>query len=124
MSRRGTEKRRLAGQVLVRLTREQHALVAAHAEVDGVTVATLVRGMIAKALEIDPGPRTVRAPPEIILEIAHLRQVVVGLAAALLQADNSANDDGQTAERISFQDLISDVKAVVQEIDLLKKKLW
>ena len=49
MARRGTEMRRLPAQVLVRLTSEQQAAVAAHAQAAQVSAATWIRRVIADA---------------------------------------------------------------------------
>ena len=87
MPNSGSEKRRLNGQVLVRMTTEQQVAVARHALAEQVTRATWLRQLIADALEIDPGPVVIRAQaPELVLEVAYLREVVAELGGALVQA--------------------------------------
>ena len=112
--RRGTEKRRLAGQVLVRLTAEQQAAVERYALADQVSAATWVRCIIADAIDVDPGPVMTRAvPPHGILEIAHLREVVAELGGALVQAAIAARQDGRPAEHEAIEGLIPCIKAAV-----------
>lgn len=125
MSRRGTETRQLTGQVLVRLTAEQHAAVASAAEGHQVSIATWVRWLIAEALDVDPGPVTTRAvPPEIVLELAHLREVVAELGGALVQSSIAAREDGRPVEHDEIEALIPRIKAAAEELLRLKEVLW
>lgn len=125
MSRRGTENRKLPGQVLVRLTAEQHAAVASVAAGHQVSIATWVRWMIADALEIDPGPVTTRAvPPDIVLELARLHEVVAELGGALVQSSIAAREDGRPAEHDEIEALLPFIKAAADDLLLLKEALW
>jgi hypothetical protein len=84
-----------------------------------------LRQIIAGAIGVEPGPVTSRAiPPQGILEIAHLREVVVELGGALVQAAIAAREDGRPAEHAVIEALIPGVKAAIQDLDRLKEKLW
>jgi hypothetical protein len=125
MARRGSEKRRKPAQVLVRLTNEQWAAVAAHVEAAQVTTATWLRRIIVDAIGVEPGPVTTRAiAPQVILEIAQLREVVAELGGALVQAAVAARKDGRTAEHAEIEALIPSIKFAALEFDKLKEKLW
>jgi hypothetical protein len=125
MSRRGSEKRRLTGQVLVRLTEAQQHAVAAHARTAQVTGASWLRLLIADAVSVDPGPRTTRAtPPELILEIAKLREVLAEIGGALVQAAIACRQDGRPVEYDKIERLIPSVKAAVLDVDKVKVQLW
>jgi hypothetical protein len=117
--------RRLPAQVLVRLTSEQQAAVAAHAQAAQVSLATWIRRVIADAIGVEPGPVTSRAiPPQGILEIAHLREVVAELCGALVKAAIAARQDGRPAEHAAIEALIPGIKAAIHDLDGLKEKLW
>jgi hypothetical protein len=117
--------RRLAAQVLVRLTREQHMAVVAQAQAAQVSLASWIRRVIADAIGVEPGPVTTRAmPPHVILEIAHLREVVAELGGALVKAAITARQDGRPAEHAAIEALIPGVKAAVRNLDKLKETLW
>jgi transposase-like protein len=117
--------RRLPAQVLVRLTYDQHAAVAAHAQAAQVSIATWLRLMIADAIGVELGPVTNRAiAPQVILEIAHLREVVAELGGALVQAAVAARKDGRTVEHAEIEALIPSIKSAALEFDKLKEKLW
>ena len=125
MARRGSEKRQLIGQVLVRLTAEQQAAVVRHALAKQVTAATWLRRLIADALGISPGPLTMRAQaPELVLEVVHLREVVAELGGALVQAAVAARKDGRVAEHEEIEALIPCIKSAALELDKIKEKLW
>jgi hypothetical protein len=96
-----------------------------YALADQVSAATLVRRIIAYAIDVDPGPVVTRAiPPAAILEIAHLREVVAELGGALVQAAIAARQDGRPAEHEEIEGLIPCIKAAVCDLDRLKAKLW
>jgi len=125
MSRRGSEKRKLAGQVLVRLTEAQQQAVAAHAQAAQVTAASWLRLLIADAVSVDPGPRTTRAvPPEIVVEVTQMRELLAEIGGALVQATIAAREDGRHAEHQRIEALLPEVKAVVRDVDQLKERLW
>ncbi|MGP8025417.1 MAG: hypothetical protein ACLPJJ_01675 [Acidocella sp.] len=125
MPRSGSEKRKLTGQVLVRLTAEQQAAVATYAVAEQVSAATWLRRLIADALGISPGPVTTRGQaPELVLEVAHLREVVAELCGALVQAAVASRKDGRPAEHAAIEALIPSIKSAVLELDKLKEKLW
>ncbi|WP_298283580.1 hypothetical protein [Acidocella sp.] len=117
--------RQLTGQVLVRLTAEQQAAVATYAVAEQVTMATWIRRLVADAIGVEPGPVTWRAiPPQGVLEIAHLREVVAELGGALVQAAVAARKDGRAAEHEEIEMLIPRIKSSALELDRLKEKLW
>ena len=121
----GSEKRRLTGEVLVRMTAEQQAAVERCALAARMTRATWLRRLIADALEIDPGPVVIRAQaPELVLEVANLREVVAELGGALVQAAVAARKDGRAAEHAEIEALIPSIKSAALELDKLKEKLW
>lgn len=125
MSRRGTETRKLAGQVLVRLTPKQQTAVAAVAEAYQVSIATWLRWLIAEALDIDEGPVTTRAvPPDIVMQVAQLREVVAELGGALVRSSIAAREDGRPIEHDEIETLIPQIKAVADELLRLKEALW
>jgi hypothetical protein len=125
VSRSGTEKRRLPGQVLVRLTAEQQAAVATAADSYNVSAATFVREIIAVALKIDAGPIVKRTvPPEIVLDIARLREVVAELGGAMVQASIAAREDGRPVEHETIESLLPDIKKIADELLALKDALW
>ena len=125
MARRGSEKRRLPAQVLVRLTSEQGAIVAALSQAAQVTTATWLRRIIADAIGAEPGPVMRRStPPQGILEIAHLREVVAELGGALVKAAITAREDGRPVEHAEIEALIPRIKSAALELDKLKEKLW
>ena len=121
----GSEKRRLTGKVLVRMTAEQQAAVERCALAEQMTRATWLRRLIADALEIDPGPVVIRAQaPELVLEVANLREVVAELGGALVQAAVAARKDNRAAEHAEIEALIPSIKSAALELDKLKEKLW
>ena len=123
--RRGTEKRRLNHQVLVRLTDDQQRDVAIRARAAQLTLASWLRVTIADAIAVDPGPRTTRAiAPELVLEVAHLREVVAELGGAMVQATVAARKDGRAVEHAEIEALIPSIKAAALELDKVKEKLW
>jgi transposase-like protein len=125
MARRGSETRRLPAEVLVRLTDEQKTAVAMHVQAAQVSIATWVRRIIADAIGVEPGPVTRRAvPPQEILEIAHLREVVAELGGALVKAVIAAREGGRPVEHAAIEALIPGIKAAVLDLDRLKEKLW
>jgi transposase-like protein len=121
----GSEKRQITGKVLVRVTAEQQAAVARHALAEQVTMATWLRQLIADALDVDPGPVVIRAQaPELVLEVAHLREVVAELSGALVQAAVAARKDGRAVEHAEIEALIPRIKSAALELDKVKEKLW
>ena len=125
MARRGTETRRLPGQVLVRLTAEQQDAITTAARSCDVSVATFVRGLIATALKVDRGPTVQHgAPPELVLEIARLREVVAELGGAMVQASIAAREDNRPAEHDRIEALLPDIKNAAAELLALKNALW
>jgi hypothetical protein len=125
MPGRGSENRQLPEEVLVRLTVEQFTAVVGHALAEQISKSTWVRRLIADALEIDPGPVVIRAQaPELVLEVAHLREVVAELGGALVKAAIAAREDGRPVEHAAIEALIPDIKATVLDLDRLKEKLW
>lgn len=63
-------------------------------------------------------------PPQDILEIAHLREVVADLGGALVKAAIAPREDGRPAEHAAIEALIPGIKAAVRDLDRLKEKLW
>jgi hypothetical protein len=125
MPRSGTERRRLSGQVLVRLTHEQQKAVATRAQAAQVTAAAWLRLLIGDVLSVDPGPTVTRAAPSaFIIEVAHLREVLAEIGGALVQASIAAREEGRPAQHEQIEQLIPQVKAAVRDVDLLKAKLW
>lgn len=125
MPRSGSKKRHFTGQVLVRLTAEQQAAVASYALAEQVSAATWVRRLIADVLGISPGPVTIRAQaPELVLELAYLREVVAELGGALVQAAVAAGKDERAVEHREIEALIPRIKSAALELDKLKEKLW
>ena len=125
MSRRGTEIRRLPGQVLVRLTHEQQSVVASLAHARQISSSAWVRGLIADAIGVDRGPVMVRShPPEIILQLAALRQVLARLVEAIEQLAIVAPRPRQQAEWQQIEQLILLTKEAVHDVDSLKERLW
>jgi len=125
MARRGSEKRKLSGQVLVRLTSDQNAAVFARAQAARVSTAAWLRKLIAKAVDVEPGPetRTVVAP-EIVLEVAQLRCATGDIGDALFELGMTVRDQGYEAEYAAIWSLLNDVKSVVLDLDRIKEKLW
>lgn len=124
MARRGSEKRRLIAQVLVRLTEHQQLAVATHAERAQITIASWLRCLIADTLNVDAGPIVSSPAPEMILEIAHMREVVAELGGALVQAAIRTREDNRPVAHHDIEALITDVKRAVHDLDRLKEKLW
>lgn len=92
---------------------------------DQVSAATWLRHLIADALGISPGPVTTRAQtPELVLEVAYLREVVAELGGSLVQAAVAARKDGRVAEHEEIEALIPCIKSAVLELDKIKEKLW
>ncbi len=125
MARRGSEKRQLSGQVLVRLTSDQNAAVVARAQAARVSTAAWLRKLIAKAVDVEPGPvtRTVVAP-EIVLEVAQLRCAAADMSDALFEIGITLREEGRDADYAAIWALLNDVTSVVLDIDRLKEKLW
>lgn len=88
-------------------------------------MAMLVRRLIANAMNVHAGPATSRAqPPEIILEIARLREVVAELGGSMIQAAVAAGKDGRIVEHERIEELLPPIKSIVAELDVVKGKLW
>jgi hypothetical protein len=125
MARRGSDTRRLPGQVLVRLTSEQNAAVVARAQAARVSTATWLRRLIADAIGVERGPVTSRAiPPTIVLEIAHLRVAAGEISDAIYDAANVAREQGYEDDFAAIWSRLDDVKKIVLQLDQLKEKLW
>lgn len=125
MARRGSETRRLPGQVLVRLTSEQHGAVVSRAQAARVSTATWLRRLIADAVGVERGPVTSRAiPPAIVLEIAHLRVAAGEISDAIYDAAKVVREQGYEDDYAAIRSRLDDVKKIVLELDRLKEKLW
>jgi hypothetical protein len=124
MKGRGTEMRKLNNQVLVRLTDDQRQEVAIHARAAQLTLASWLRLLIADAVAVDPGPTTRATAPELILEIAKLREVLAEISGALVQAAIGCRQEGRPVEHEEIERLIPVVKAAVRNVDDLKVQLW
>ncbi|MDE8346704.1 MAG: hypothetical protein POH28_11115 [Acidocella sp.] len=107
------------------MTHEQQAAVLRYASADQVSAATWLRHLIADALNISRGPVTTWAhPPELVLEVSFLREVVAELGGALVQAVVVARKDGRVVEHEEIEALIPRIKSAALALDKIKEKLW
>jgi hypothetical protein len=107
------------------LSAEQKAAVAARADEVQVSIATLIRFIIADVIGLTPGPVVRRAlPPSDVLAIAHVRELVAELGGALVQAAVAARKDGRPVQHSDIEALIPQIKAAVYDLDALKEKSW
>jgi hypothetical protein len=60
----------------------------------------------------------------LVLELAHLREVVAELGGALVHAAVAARKDGRAVEHEEIEALIPSIKSAALELDKLKEKLW
>ena len=126
---RGTERRRLSGQVVVRLAPATAARVAARATAAGLTQAAWIRHQLVGLLGTDPvevvperARRAPRAPaPAHVLEVARLREVVAELSGALVQAAIRSREGGHLDTHAIIEATLPDVRRVVRELDALKQ---
>lgn len=123
MSRRGSEVRKLEGQVLVRLTFEQQQAVAFYAETSRVSMATWIRTVIADAVSVGVGPVIRAKPSELVLEIADLRSHVARLTGALVKAAILTRQDGRQVNHERIEGIISQLKMAVVDLDVVKENL-
>lgn len=131
MPRRGTERRALTGQVLVRLPTALASRIAAAAEADGVTAAAWLRARAADAVGAAPGEAVpVRAyrrprppPPAAVVAVAQLREVVAELTGALVQAAIVSRAAGRDADHAAIEATIPSVRALVRDLDRVKRHI-
>lgn len=101
--RQGTETRRLSGQVLVRLAANERRAVSLRANLEQVSIAAVCRDANCKALNLEmPQVKSRARPPELIVEIAALRQIMAKLNDTLLQAIVATRREGppQKSKRV------------------------
>ena len=128
--RRGSERRRTEGQVLVRLTAELGAAVDAAAEQAALTPPAWIRARIAEALAAAPETahpvtrQRRRAPAsEHVLALHHLRELVAELGGAMKIAALDTRRQGLPILHSEIEALLPQVKAAVAEFDALKRVL-
>ncbi|OYV26118.1 MAG: hypothetical protein B7X08_03065 [Acidocella sp. 20-63-7] len=110
---------------MVRLTPEQQSAVLSYAVADQISAATWLRHLIADELGVSSGPVTTWAhPPELVLEVAYLREVVAELGGAMVQAAVVTRRDGRAVEHEEIEALIPRIKSAALELDRIKEKLW
>ena len=128
---RGTERRRLSGQVVIRLAPGTAALVAARAAAAGLTQAAWVRNQLVSLLGTDPvdtvPERARRAPrppaPAHVLEVARLRESVAELTGALVQAAIRSRKGEHLDTHAAIEAALPDVRRAVRDLDALKQAL-
>lgn len=120
---RGSERRALPGQVLVRLTAEAAAAVDAHAAAAGLTRAAWARGVIADAAALPvedrrpvPTLRRRRAPAEDLAAISTLAAWLNRSTGALIQLVAATRKAGAA-------DLHAETERVLVEHDALGANL-
>lgn len=121
--RRGSERRALPGQMLVRLTAEAEAAVDAHAAAAGLTRAAWARGVIADAAALpveDRRPvhalKRTRAPAEDLAAISTLAAWLNRSNGALIQLAAATREAGAA-------DLRAETERVLAEHDALGARL-
>lgn len=128
---RGTERRRLAAQVLVRLPRATADAVAARADAAGLTASSWVRGHLVELLGTEPAEavavrarRSPRPPaPAHVLELARLRESVAELSGALVQAAIRSREDGRHDTHAAIEAALPEVRRNVRDLDALKRAM-
>ncbi len=125
MTRRGSERRRMPGQVLVRMTPILHDAVAARAQSEQLTIAAWLRRTISKVVDANPGPVRSRArAPELVIEIANLRIRIAELTDLLKTASIAAHQSGWHVMQDDIQNLLIYIRQAVSDLDRIKERLW
>ena len=125
---RGTEKRAMADQALVRLSPDLSALVSAAADAAGLTVPAWLRGLAVAAVgadssEVRPSKPRPGIPSDDVISIALLREVVAELSGAMVKAAIKTRIDGAESLHAEIEAAIPGIKAAVLDLDRLKAKL-
>ena len=128
---RGSERRRMEEQVLVRLSAGMAAIVQRGAKDTGLSKATWVRMQLAEQLGGDPEDvvpvRAQRAPrppaAAHVVELAGLREVVAELAGALVQATIRSREGGRLDTHAAIEQVIPGVRKAVRDLDGLKRAM-
>ena len=127
---RGTERRRLSGQVLVRLPSGMAAAVTVRAATDGLTEAAWVRRQLVDFLGVgqaDAVPVAARRPPRPvptadIIEVARLREAVGEAVGTLRQV--AGLDRSRNGARLGEIDAALDrLLAAAADLDAMKRRL-
>ena len=128
MANRGTEKRALSGQILVRLPAVTATHIASLAAADDLTAAAWARRVLVAAAGCDPADavpvraRTLPSPPRPahVMEMVRLREVVAEMSGALVQAAIMARTDGARMLHAEIEAVLPGVRAAVRDLDALK----
>lgn len=128
---RGTERRRLSGQVLVRLPSGTAAAVVTRAAAAGLTEAAWIRCQLVDLLGADPADavlvaarRPPRPPaPAHVLEVARLREAVAEMTGALVQAAIRSREGDRLDTHAAIEAVLPDVRRAVREFDAVKRVL-
>jgi hypothetical protein len=131
MPGRGSETRRMASQVLVRLPAHVAAAVDAQAAAAGLTSAAWLRGLVVSSIGADQAeavpvrrrrsPR--QAPSALVQEVTRLREVVAELTGALVLAAGRTRERAMADLHDRVEAALPDAVRVVREIDRLKRAL-
>jgi hypothetical protein len=125
---RGTEKRLMAAQVLVRLPSGTANAVAARADADGLTASAWIRARLVDLVGTEPADaipvparRAPRPPaPAHVLEVARLRESVAEMTGALVQAAIRSREGGRMDTHAAIEDTLPAVRRAVRDLDALK----
>lgn len=125
---RGTERRAMAGAVLVRLPDELAARVAAVAAAEGLSAAAWLRVHAATALGADlaearPSAPRRGLPPEDVVAVARLRESVGEAVGALVQAAIRSREGGRAEAHAEIEALLPVLREHARDLDRLKAAL-
>lgn len=131
MAGRGSERRRMPREVLVRLTDALAATTEANAALAGLTPPAWIRSLVAAAggapaAEAVPTPRR-RGRPHLasadVLAVDHLREVVAELGGALTVAAVDTREQGLPILHHEVERLIPPIKSAARDLLALKQTL-
>ncbi|SMF36678.1 hypothetical protein SAMN02982917_1873 [Azospirillum oryzae] len=128
---RGSERRKMAGAVLVRLPADLAMRVANAAEEADLTAAAYLRRLAAEATRARPelaapvrAYRKARPPaPQHVVEVVRLREAVGELAGGLVQAAVRTREAGHADLHAAVEAVLPGVRAAALDLDALKKAL-
>ena len=125
---RGTERRAMPGAVYVRLPDELAARLAATADQAGLTAAAWLRQLAVGVLdvaasEIRPTPPRRALPPDDVVAVVHLREVVGEAVGALVCSAAFTREGGLEQAHAELEAIIPVFRQHALGLDRLKRTL-
>ncbi|MHB0679198.1 hypothetical protein ACX4MV_11475 [Roseomonas mucosa] len=120
---RGTERRQLPGQILVRLPEGTHGALRAAAAAEGLSDAAWIRAVLVRDLGTEAAdavpvarPRPPRAPrPEWLADLDRARETAAELTGVLVKAAGLSRQAGDVASHREIESLIPGTRRAARD---------